>query len=95
MDGADADAPLCHHIPGHRAVDAPGQQQQRPAGAAHRQSPCTGAPVRMHIGVGVPDLHGDNDLRMVHVHGQVGEPVQQDAPQLPADLRGFHGEGLV
>ena len=64
--------PLGDHPAGHRRVDAAGQQRDRPSVDAHRQA----AGPRLRVGVDkggvVPYLHMDGQLRMVHIHLQVG-----------------------
>ena len=95
MDGDELQPPLCHHVPRHRAVDAAGKEQGRFAPRPHRDSPGPGQLALVEVGVLLSDLHRHQDVGVLHIHLQVGEPGQEQPPQLPADLRGLHGEGFV
>ncbi len=95
MDHLQGHPPLGDHPGGHRGVDPPGQQGDRPAVDAHRQA----ARPRLRVGVDeggvVPDLDVDGELRVVDVHLQIGVQVVQLSPHILAELDGGHGEGLV
>ncbi len=95
MDGDKLQPSLRHHVSGHRAVDAAGKEEGGPAAGAHRDASRAGELVPVYVGVLLPHLHRDGDLGIVHIHPQVGEAGKKQPPQLPADFRGLHGEGLV
>ena len=88
-------APLGDHPGGHGGVDAAGKQAHRPASHAHGQA--AGSRLRVGVDVGgvVPHLQVDGQLRVVHVHGQVGVLLVQLAAHVLGELDGGHGEALV
>ena len=68
-------APFCHHPGGDRAVDAAGNQNRRFSSGAHRNS--SGAPLGSapDISAEIPDFHGYGDIRVMNIHGKMGEPL--------------------
>ena len=95
MHHIQGDPPLGDHPAGHGGVDAAGQQGHRPAVDAHGQAAGPGLRVGVNIGGEVPDLYIHGELRVVHVHLQVGVQFVQFAPHILAELDGVHGETLV
>ena len=49
----------------------------------------------MDVGVEVPHLHVDGELRVVHIRRQVGEPLVELPAHVLGQLDGGHGEGFV
>ena len=87
--------PLGDHPGGHRAVDAAGQQGDRPAVDAHGQAARPGLGLGVDIGGVVPDLDVDRQLRVVDVHLQVVVGLVELAAHILAELDGGHGEGFI
>ena len=95
MDHIQGHPPLGDHPGGHRGVDSPGQEGDRPAIDAHRQAACPGLGLGVDVGGVVPHLDIHGELRVVHVHLQVVVGLVELAPHVLAELNGGHGEGLV
>ena len=87
-------APAGNHIGGNGAVQTAGKQAHRPAAHADGQAAGAGDRGRVDIGVLLPDLHINRQIRMVHIRFHV-----EELPQLTAyilgDLDGVHRELLV
>ena len=91
---AHADAAFGDHPASHRAVNAAGQQQGSTAIGAHRHA------AHRHDGLGVhvcliADLHGNHQLRIVHIHRQVGALFQHIMAHFHVDGRRIHEVALI
>ena len=95
MDGGQLHAALGHHPGGHRAVQTAADEDGRLASGAHGNAPRARLGVPVDKGVLFPHLHPDSQLRMMDVHPQMGELLQQIATHLGGNLRGLVGELLV
>ena len=95
MDHLQPQAPLGHHIGGHRGVDPPRQQAHRPPADAYGQSARAGIGVGVDVGGKVTHLQIDGDLRVVYVYLQVGEGILEVAAHRLGQLDGGHRKGLV
>ena len=95
VDHLQGQAPLGHHPGGHGGVDAAGQQGDRSAPHAHRQTACAGGGVGVDIGRKVTDLHVDHHVGVVHIGPQMLEGLVQLTAHKLGQLDGGHGEGLV
>ena len=87
-------APAGDHIGGNGAVQTAGKQAHRPAAHADGQAAGAGDGGRVDIGVLLPDLHINRQIRMVHIRFHV-EELPQLAAYILGDLDGVHGELLV
>ena len=87
-------APAGNHIGGNGAVQTAGEQAHRPAAHADGQAAGAGDRGRVDIGVLLPDLHINRQIRMVHIRFHV-EELPQLAAYILGDLDGVHGELLV
>ena len=85
MDGVENQAALAHHVGGHGAVDAAGEQHTRPAGRTDRQTAGAFLLVAVHKH-GVAHLDRYGELRVMHVHLQMGVMGKQKTADFGADL---------
>ena len=89
-----ADAALGDHPASHRAVDAAGQQQGSPSIGAHRHATHGHDGLGVHISL-ITDLHGNHQLRIVHIHRQVGALFQHIMAHFHVDGRRIHEVALI
>ena len=77
---------LGDHVSGHRAVNAAGKQQRRFSAGAHRHAAYRGIYLAVQIRL-IPNLNGQNMLRLMHVHLQMILVAHQHIfAHLPVDL---------
>ena len=87
MHAAKLQPPLGHHISGHRAVDAAGNQYRRLARGADGDSPRPRQLLSVDVGRRLPDFYHYQHIRMLYVYFQMRIALQNPTAQLPADFR--------
>ena len=82
--------PFCYHIPGHRGIDAPGQQKHSFAACPHRHSSRPRNNLRIDIYF-LPNLHIQQNFRFMHIHPHLRISLQKRLSQICVDLHGLLG----
>ena len=95
MDRFDLNAPLGHHVGGHRRIDTAGEQAHRSAANTRGQTAGTGFSRTVDVSSQVTDFHIDGIIRMMDIHFHSGVGLCQTTADLLGQGDGCHGERLI